>query len=316
MPFYWWIIFAVFVLFLLALDLGLLNRGKTTKVTIKQALWGTALRVGLALLFNLGIYLGWIGSYPTVAHQHQAGLEFLTGYLVEMALSVDNVFVFALMFKFFSVSSLQQQRVLIWGVIGAVIMRAVLIFAGIALIEAFSWVIYIFAMILIYGGIKMMRSDQEEMDPEANPVLKLARRWLPITDKAHGDHFFVREKGILYATPLFIVLLVIETSDLLFAVDSIPAVIAITRDSFLVFTSNIFAILGLRALYFALAGSLQLFHFLHYGLSAILIFIGMKMLLSHTAYKLDTVQSLVIVGGLLVVSVVASLLFPKKEKHA
>ncbi|MEO8206398.1 MAG: hypothetical protein ABI615_09475, partial [Chthoniobacterales bacterium] len=165
-----------------------------------------------------------------------------------------------------------------------------------------------------YGGIKMMRSDQEEMDPEANPILKLARRWLPITNHLKGDHFFVREKGILYATPLFIVLLVVETTDLLFAVDSIPAVIAITRDSFLVFTSNIFAILGLRALYFALAGSLKLFHFLHYGLSAILIFIGMKMLLSHTPYKLDTVQSLVIVGGLLVASVAASLLFPKREE--
>jgi len=205
-----------------------------------------------------------------------------------------------------------QHRVLFWGILGALVMRAILIFAGIALIERFHWVIYVFAIILIYGGIKMIRHDTEETDPTKNPVLKLFQRLVPVTPTLHGQHFFVKEGNHWMATPLCVVLVAIETTDLIFAVDSIPAVLAVTRDPFVVFTSNVFAILGLRAMYFALAGILKLFRFLHYGLSAILVFIGVKMLLSDTPYSIGTVQSLVVVFTLLVVSVSASLLIRKE----
>jgi tellurite resistance protein TerC len=267
--------------------------------------------VALALLFCTGIYWGWIGGYDTRDTASQAGLEFLTGYLVEIALSIDNVFVFALVFQYFRVPPMYQHRVLFWGILGALIMRAILIFAGIALIERFHWVIYVFAVILIYGGIKMIRHDTEDTDPTRNPVLRLFQRLVPVTSRLYGHSFFVREDGRLMATPLCVVLVAIETTDLIFAVDSIPAVLAVTRDAFIVFTSNVFAILGLRAMYFALAGILKLFRFLHYGLSAILVFIGVKMLLSDTQYAIGTVQSLVVVVTLLVVSVSASLMIRK-----
>jgi len=301
---------------MLALDLGVFQRKKVAAVGVKEALAGTGVRVALALLFNLAIYLGWIGSYATPDLRHQAGVEFLTGYLVEIALSIDNVFVFALVFRYFSIPSRQQQRVLFWGILGALAMRAVLIFAGIALLDTFHWVIYIFAVILIVGGIKMMRDDKDEMDPSQNPVLKIFRRFMPVTKEFEGDHFFSRRNGIWHATPLFIVLLVIETTDLVFAVDSIPAVLAVTRDPFIVFTSNVFAILGLRALYFALAGILGLFRFLNYGLSAILIFVGVKMILSATPWKIQTEQSLAVVLALLLGSIAASIAFPDKKKKA
>ncbi len=312
MEWYWWAFFFLIVAILLALDLGIFQR-KVHVVKLREALFATALRVGLALLFCGGIYLGWIGSYDTLELRHAAGTEFLTGYLVEIALSVDNVFVFALVFRYFRVDATYQQRVLFWGILGALAMRAVLIFAGIALVERFHWVIYIFAAILIYGGIKMMRDDKEEIDPEKNPVLRLFRRFVPITSGFREQKFFVREAGRTFATPLFLVLIVIETTDLVFAVDSIPAVLAVTTDPFIVFTSNIFAILGLRALYFALAGILTIFRFLHYGLSAILIFIGVKMLLTATPFHITTGQSLAVVGTLLIASVLASLTFPKKN---
>ncbi len=317
MEWYWWALFFGIVAVLLAADLGLFQR-KAHEVKLPEALQATALRVALAVLFGLAIYLGWIGGHgPDV--QHKAGLEFFTGYLVELALSVDNVFVFALVFKYFRVPGAYQHRILFWGILGALAMRAVLIFAGIALLERFHWVIYIFALILIYGGIKMIRHDQEEVDPTQNPVLKLFHRFVPVTKEMHGEKFFVRQAGRFMATPLCVVLVAIETTDLIFAVDSIPAVLAVTRDPFIVFTSNVFAILGLRAMYFALAGILKLFRYLHYGLSAILIFIGVKMLLSATPYHIETMQSLIVVVSMLAASVIASLAIkdkaPKEEEQ-
>ena len=313
MNWYWWVFFLFCVGLLLGMDLGLFQR-KAHEVKLSEAIQSTALRVLLALLFCAGLYWGWIGGYETTALRTKAGLEFLTGYLVEIALSIDNVFVFALVFRYFSVPAAYQHRILFWGIIGALIMRGILIFAGIALIETFHWVIYVFGIILIYGGFKMIRNDTQEADPTKNPVLKLFRKLVPVTPKLHGKKFFVREGGRLMATPLCVVLVAIETTDLIFAVDSIPAVLAVTRDPFVVFTSNVFAILGLRAMYFALAGILRLFRFLHYGLSAILVFIGVKMLLSQTPYAIETVQSLVVVLSLLVVSVAASLLMRNKTE--
>ena len=311
MDWYWWIFFLLIVAILLAMDLGLFQR-KAHEVQLPEAIQSTTLRVVLALLFCAGIYWGWIGGYDTPASRTRAGLEFLTGYLVEIALSIDNVFVFALVFRYFSVPPAYQHRILFWGILGALIMRGILIFAGIALMEAFHWVIYVFGIILIYGGFKMIRDDTVDTDPMKNPILRLFRRFVPVSSKLHGKRFFVREGGRLMATPLCVVLVAIETTDLIFAVDSIPAVLAVTRDPFVVFTSNVFAILGLRAMYFALAGILKLFRFLHYGLSAILVFIGVKMLLSQTPYAIETVQSLVVVLSLLVVSVAASLLMRNK----
>jgi tellurite resistance protein TerC len=312
MAWYWWIFFLFIVTVLLAMDLGLLHR-RAHEVELPEAVQSTALRVVLALLFCAGIYWGWIGGYETPALGRQAGLEFLTGYLVEIALSIDNVFVFALVFRYFSVPPAYQHRILFWGILGALIMRGVLIFAGIALMEAFHWIIYVFGVILIYGGIKMIRNDTVDTDPMKNPILRLFRRFVPVSSKLYGQKFFVREHGRVMATPLCVVLVAIETTDLIFAVDSIPAVLAVTRDPFVVFTSNVFAILGLRAMYFALAGILKLFRFLHYGLSAILVFIGVKMLLSETPYAIETVQSLVVVLSLLVVSVAASLFMRNKD---
>ncbi|MFV0416774.1 MAG: TerC family protein [Chthoniobacterales bacterium] len=308
-----WGIFAFVVALLLAADLGLFQR-RVHVIKLREALLATALRVLLALIFCLGIYLGWIGDYPTPELTRQAGVEFLTGYIVEIALSVDNVFVFALVFGFFRVPPAYQHRVLFWGILGALVMRAIMIFAATALLEHFHWVIYIFAVILIYGGIKMIRGDKEEIDPSKNPILKLFRKFVPVTPEFHEQRFLVKIDGRLWATPLCIVLVAIETTDLIFAVDSIPAVVAITKDRFIVFTSNVFAILGLRAMYFALAGILPLFRYLHYGLSAILVFIGVKMFLSQTPYKIQTEQSLIVVVSLLAVSVLASLMLKREEE--
>ena len=315
MEWYWWLMFLGVVAVLLGMDLGLFQR-KAHEVKLGEALQSTALRVCLALLFCLGIYLGWIGGYATPELSRKAGIEFLTGYIVEIALSVDNVFVFALVFGYFRVPPAFQHRVLFWGILGALIMRAVMIFAATALLQNFSWVIYIFAAILIYGGIKMIVDDKEQVDPSNNPLLKLFRRFVPVTPEFHGQKFFVKIDGRRFATPLAVVLIAIETTDLIFAVDSIPAVVAITQDRFVVFTSNVFAILGLRALYFALAGILKLFRFLHYGLSAILIFIGAKMILSHTQFAIKTETSLVVVVIMLAAAVIASLLIKEKKNDA
>jgi tellurite resistance protein TerC len=245
-------------------------------------------------------------------HGRTASLEFATGYLIELSLSVDNLFVFLVIFRYFRVPDTLQHRVLFWGILGALITRGFFILAGVGLIQRFHWIIYVFGALLVYSGIKLMRQGDEEIHPERNPVLRLFRRWIPVTDDYVGDKFWVRRPR-LYATPLVIVLLVVETTDVLFAVDSIPAILAITLNAFIVYTSNVFAIMGLRSMYFAVAGMMDLFEYLHYGLSAVLILIGGKMLASHYV-TVPTHVALAVVAGVLVISVVASLAFPKKRK--
>ncbi|MCE9518421.1 MAG: TerC family protein [Verrucomicrobia bacterium] len=299
-----WIGFNVFVLFMLALDLGVFHR-KAHVVTFKESMAWTVVWVTLALLFNLGVW-HYMGS--------QKGLEFFTGYVIEKSLSVDNVFVFALLFSYFAVPALYQHKVLFWGILGALIMRAVMIFLGAALIERFTWIIYIFGAFLILTGIKMIVKREEEIHPERNPLVRWFKKLMPVTNDYRGDKLFVRENGIRMATPLFIVLLLVEFSDLIFAVDSIPAIFAVTKDPFIVYTSNVFAILGLRSLYFALAGVMDKFHYLKIGLGVVLAFVGVKMLLGHTPYKIDTLVSLGVIVAVLAASIVVSLLRPKKAE--
>jgi tellurite resistance protein TerC len=297
-----WIGFNAFVLVMLALDLGVFHR-KAHVVSFKESIAWTVVWVTLALLFNLG-----------VAHTmgDQKGLEFFTGYVIEKSLSVDNVFVFALLFSYFAVPQLYQHKVLFWGILGALVMRAVMIFVGAALIEKFAWIIYVFGAFLILTGIKMIVKRDEEIHPERNPLVRWFKKLMPVTSDYRGDKFFVRENGIRMATPLFVVLLLVEFSDLIFAVDSIPAIFAVTKDPFIVYTSNVFAILGLRSLYFALAGVMDKFHYLKIGLGVVLSFVGVKMLLGHTPWKIDTHVSLGVIVGVLAVSIIVSLLRPKK----
>ena len=296
-----WVVFNIFVLAMLALDLGVFHR-KAHEVKIKEALTWSTIWIALALVFNLGIYV-WRGPQPA--------LEFLTGYLIEKSLSVDNIFVFLLIFSYFRVDSLYQHKVLFWGILGALIMRAAFIAAGVTLIQKFHWVIYIFGAFLVLTGIRMALQKDKEIHPERNPVLKLFRRFAPVTERYVEGKFFVKIDGRTFATPLFIVVLVVETTDLIFAVDSIPAILAITLDPFIVYTSNVFAILGLRALYFALAGTMRLFYYLHYGLSTILVFIGIKMLLADI-YEIPVGIALSAVASILVISVLASVVRPRK----
>lgn len=292
-----WIGFGMFVLVMLALDLGVFHR-KTHQVGMKEALTWSGLWIGLALLFNAGVW-HWRG--------HDKGLEFLTGYLVELSLSVDNLFVFLLIFAYFNVPAQYQHKVLFWGILGALLMRAVFIVAGITLMQKFHWIIYVFGAVLVVSGLRMAFEKDKEVHPEKNPVLKLFRRFMPVTAEHHEGRFFVKPDKRWMATPLFIVLLMLETTDLVFAVDSVPAVLAITTDPFIVYTSNVFAIICLRSMFFALAGIMKLFYYLHYGLAAVLVFVGAKMLLAGF-YKIPTVASLLIIVGLLAVAVVASLL--------
>jgi tellurite resistance protein TerC len=310
----WWAGFGAFVLTMLALDLGVFHR-KAHEAKMREALTWSGTWVGLSLLFNLGIYLGWIGAYAGAAARQQAALDFLTSYVIEYSLSVDNVFVFAVMFSYFAVPPVFQHKVLFWGILGALVMRAAMIFAGIALLHAFHWVIYLFGAILIFCGVKLWRNEEVEIEPQKNPVVRLVRRFMPVARGDHGQRFFIRENGALAATPLFVVLVLVEWTDLVFAVDSIPAVLAVTDDPFIVFTSNVMAILGLRSLYFALARIMQRFHLLHYGLAAILVFIGVKMLTADF-YKVPTLVALGVVAGILVVSVIASLLRPPPREVA
>jgi tellurite resistance protein TerC len=310
----WWAGFGAFVLTMLALDLGVFHR-MAHEAKMREALTWSGTWVGLSLLFNLGIYLGWIGAYAGAAARQQAALDFLTSYVIEYSLSVDNVFVFAVMFSYFAVPPVFQHKVLFWGILGALVMRAAMIFAGIALLHAFHWVIYLFGAILIFGGVKVWRNEEVEIEPQKNPVVRLVRRFMPVARGDHGQRFFIRENGALAATPLFVVLVLVEWTDLVFAVDSIPAVLAVTHDPFIVFTSNVMAILGLRSLYFALARIMQRFHLLHYGLAAILVFIGVKMLTADF-YKVPTLVALGVVAGILVVSVIASLLRPPPREAA
>jgi tellurite resistance protein TerC len=298
-----WIAFNVFVVAMLVLDLGVFHR-KAHEIRVREALLWSAFWIALSLLFNAGVYF-WRGSV--------VALEFLTGYLLEKSLSVDNIFVFLMIFTYFRVPYVHQHKVLFWGILGALIMRAAFILIGVTLIQKFHWVIYLMGGFLIVTGIKMAMQKDAEIHPERNPVLRLFRRVMPVTEDYEGDRFFVKRRGGLYATPLFIVVLVVETTDVIFAVDSIPAILAITLDPFIVYTSNVFAILGLRALYFALAGIMRLFHYLPYGLSLILVFVGIKMLLVDL-YKIPIGLALGTVAAILSLSVLASILWPPHEE--
>jgi len=299
-----WIIFNAFVLLLLGLDLFVFHR-KAHEVKIKEALLWSLFWIALSLSFNAFIYY-WQGPAPA--------LEFLTAYLIEKSLSVDNLFVFILIFNFFKVPLLYQHKILFWGIIGALVLRATFILVGVALIAKFHFIIYILGAFLVFTGIRMAFSHgDDELHPEQNPLVNWVSKHMRITTTPAGGKFFIRQNSKLYATPLFLVLIMVESTDVVFAADSIPAILAISKDPFIVYTSNVFALLGLRALYFALAGIMQLFHYLHYGLSAILVFIGAKLLLSDII-EVDMRYALVVVGAILTISVVASLLFPKKEE--
>lgn len=302
-PVWPWIGFGLFVVAMLALDLGVFHR-RSHAVGMKEALAWSGVWAGLALLFGAGVW-HWRGG--------EKGLEFLTGYLVELSLSVDNLFVFLLIFAYFKVPARYQHKVLFWGVLGALAMRAVFIAGGITLMQKFHWIIYLFGAVLVVSGFKMAFGKDREVNPERNPVLKLFRRLMPVTRDYQGGHFFVKQKGAWSATPLFIVLLMLETTDLVFAVDSVPAVLAITVDPFIVYTSNVFAILGLRSMFFALAGVMKLFTYLHYGLAAVLTFVGTKMLVA-AFWSIPTLMSLVVIVGLLSVAIIASLL--RSTRHA
>jgi tellurite resistance protein TerC len=294
-----WVVFNLFVLAMLALDLGVFHR-KGHAIQIREALAWSAMWIALSLLFNLGIYL-WYGSVPA--------LEFLTGYLLEYSLSVDNIFVFLMLFTYFRVPYRHQHKVLFWGILGALIMRVLFIIMGVTLIQKFHWAIYLFGAFLIVTGIRMGLQHNKEIHPEKNPVLRLFHRLMPVTEDYEEGKFFVKRSGRYLATPLLVVVLVMETTDVLFAVDSIPAILAITQDPFIVYTSNVFAILGLRSLYFALAGIMRLFHYLPYGLSAVLVFVGVKMLLADV-YKMPIGMALGVIGGVLTLSVIASIIWP------
>ena len=300
-----WVGFGVFVLAMLALDLGVFHR-KSHSVSMKEAFGWSAVWVVLALLFNAGIW-HWQGGDKAV--------EFLAGYLVELSLSVDNLFVFLLIFTYFRVPAEYQHKALFWGILGALVMRAIFIGAGVALMNKFHWIIYFFGVVLVISGLKMALEKDKEVHPEKNPVLKLFRRFVPVTGEYHAGSFFVRQGRVWVATPLFVVLLMLETTDLVFAVDSVPAVLAITSDPFIVYTSNVFAILGLRSMFFALAGVMKLFHYLSYGLAAVLVFVGTKMLVSGF-YKIPTLTSLVVIIGLLAVAVVASLIHAARARES
>jgi len=286
---------------MLVLDLGVFHR-RAHRVKFREALAWSAMWIALAAAFAVLLYF-WRG--------HVATLEFVTGYVIELSLSVDNLFVFLLIFRYFRVPVLHQHKVLFWGILGALLMRGIFVLVGVGLITQFHWIVYLFGAFLVYSGIQFFRQESVEIHPEKNPVLRLFRRWMPVTEDYEGSKFFVRRTG-LYATPLLVVLLVVETTDLLFAVDSIPAVLAITLNAFIVYTSNVFAVLGLRSMYFALAGMMEVFEYLHYGLSAVLIFIGAKMLVSHY-YQIPTGLALGVVAGVLLVSVLVSVVHPKKN---
>jgi len=296
-----WILFNLFVVAMVALDLGVLNR-RSHRIGFRAALAWSGFWIALAAAFAVLVLL-WQGRAPA--------LQFVTGYVIELSLSVDNLFVFLVIFRYFKVPDEYQHKVLFGGILGALLMRGVFIVAGVGLISRFSWITYAFGALLVYSGFKLLRQGETEIHPEKNPVLRLFRRAFPVTPEYVGGQFFTRRDG-LYATPLLVVLLVVETSDILFAVDSIPAVFAITLNAFIVYTSNVFAILGLRSMYFALAGMMDLFHYLHYGLSVVLIFIGIKMLGSHYL-NIPTGWALAFVLSVLGVSILASLLSPQQK---
>ena len=313
--YYWfYLAFTAFVLMMLALDLGVFHRN-AHEVSFKEATVWSVIWVTTALLFNVGFYY-YAASLFTADVAWTKSLEFLTGYIVEKSLSVDNIFVFVMVFAYFAVPAKYQHRVLFYGIVGALIFRAIFI-AGGAYLMQFHWVIYIFGGFLIITGIKMMLVPDKEIDPEKNLLVRIFKKFVPVTSEYHGQSFFVKIKGVLHATPLFIALLFIEVTDIIFAVDSVPAIFAITKEPLIVFTSNIFAILGLRAMYFMLAGAVDKFHFLKYGLSIVLIFVGLKMVWLNDAFggKFPISYSLGFILGVIGLSVVVSLLFPKQLKE-
>ena len=300
-----WVTFNLFVLGMLAIDLGVFHR-KAHSVSIKEATIWSMVWVSLAMVFNLGIYFTW---------GQEKALEFLTGYVIEKSLSVDNLFVFLMIFQYFNTPSEYQHRVLFWGILGALILRAIFIATGSALISNFHWMIYVFGAFLVFTGIKMYLQGDEKLEPERNPVVRLFERWVPINKNYHGQHFFLHEDGKTKATLLTVVLIVIETTDVIFAVDSIPAIFAITRDPFIVYTSNVFAILGLRALYFMLAGVMEMFIYLKVGLSVVLCFVGSKMMLVDV-YKIPIGVSLSVIGATLLLSIIASWVVQSRKAGA
>jgi tellurite resistance protein TerC len=304
-PIIFWVIFNAFVVLMLSLDLGVFHR-KSHEVSVKEALIWTFAWIFLALIFNVIIYF-WKGQ--------QQALEYFTGYLVEKALSVDNIFVFIMIFTYFQIPPAYQHKVLFWGIIGALIMRVIFIFAGVALLEKFHFTIYIFGALLIFTGIKMFNHNNAKIDPDKNPVLRFFKKFIPVTQTLQADKFFIKKEGKRLATPLFLVLIFIETTDLIFAVDSIPAILAITQDQFIVYTSNVFAILGLRSLYFALAGVVHRFWLLSYGLAIVLIFVGIKMMIVDI-YKFPIEWSLLFIALVIAGSVVLSLRIKRRSPES
>ncbi len=301
-----WIGFNVLVLLMLALDLGVFHRHSHVVSTKEAAIW-SVVWIGLAMLFNAGIYFFWDVLSPASTYTNsEASLAFFTGYLIEKSLSVDNIFVFVLIFSYFAVPAAYQHRVLFWGIIGALLMRGALIAVGATLLKEFHWIIYIFGAFLIFTGIRMALHKNEEVHPENNPLIKLLRRIMPVSENYEGDKFFIRRAGKLIATPLLLVLLMVESTDLIFAVDSIPAIFAVTNDPFIVYTSNVFAILGLRSLYFLLANVMDKFQYLKIGLAFVLSFVGIKMVLVDL-YKIPVGISLGVIASILAISVIASL---------
>lgn len=298
-----WILFNVFILAMLIVDLKVFNR-KPHEISIKESLIWTGIWIAMAVIFGIGIYF-FMGP--------QSSLDYFTGYLIEKSLSVDNIFVFLLVFTYFGVDSIYQHKVLFWGIFGALVFRFLFIMVGVALLEQFHWIIYIFGAFLVFTGIKLGLEKDKEIHPEKNPILKLVRRFIPITKDFHGPDFFIKRGSRIIATPMFVVLVVIETTDIVFALDSIPAIMAITRDTFLIYSCNAFAILGLRALYFALSGVMRLFHYLHYGLAFILVFIGIKMLIESFVH-IPTLITLSVIVVTLTVSVIFSVKYPKEEE--
>ena len=299
-PLWLWSGFALFVLTMLILDLGVFHRN-SHEVKLREAIVWSVVWVSLALLFAAGV-LFFSGG--------EKGLAFLTGYLIEWSLSVDNIFVFLLIFSFFAVPEQYQHKVLFWGILGALVMRAAMIAVGAALIEEFHWVIYVFGALLVLSGARMAFQKDTGLKPTENPLVRLFKRFAPVTDSYHGDKFFVALGKVRYATPLFVALLMVESADLMFAVDSVPAIFGVTTDPFIVYTSNVFAIMGLRSLYFALSGVMHRFHYLKLGLSLILVFVGLKMLVSGFLH-IPTLLSLGVVIGVLALSVIASLIKPR-----
>lgn len=299
---YFWIGFHVFVFLMLALDLGVFNK-RSHVVPVKEALIWSTVWIFLAFVFNVFVYLEFGKT---------KALEFLTGYVIEYSLSVDNIFIFILIFSYFAVPRQYQHKILFWGILGALIMRGIFIITGVALINKFHWIVVIFGGFLLFTGIKMLFQKEGEVHPDKNPIIRIFRRILPVTSSLHGNRLFVKENGKLMATPLFLVLLIIESSDLIFAVDSIPAILAISKTTFIVYTSNIFAILGLRSLYFAVSGIMNFFRYLKIGLSFVLMFVGVKMLCSFFHFEIPILISLGTIIFILLASILASV-FIKRE---